>query len=195
MTWTVLALAVGLGMDAMSVCTAIGVKWHGPRQQFRLAWHMGLFQFLMPVAGYLAGQRLANLLSSVGSIVAGALVLGLGAKMLWEALRGRPGDVAEKAEHLAERKLHVTPKDPTRGWSLVALSVATSIDALVAGVSLGLRGHGQIWLTSLVIGVVAGLMALTGVVLGRRMGRWLGKPAEIAGAVVLMLLGAVFIVF
>jgi len=186
------ALAVGLGMDAMSVSMAVGVRWHGPRQKLRLAWHMGLFQFLMPVVGWLAGRQLAGLFASVGRVVAAALLAALGGKMLYEAIRSRPGAVAERAERAVEAELHVNPRDPTRGWSLVGLSVATSIDALVAGVSLGLTG-GEIWLRSLIIGLVAGLMALAGVCVGQRVGRALGTPAEIAGAVILIGLAVSFL--
>jgi putative Mn2+ efflux pump MntP len=186
-----LGLAVGLGADAMSVCTAVGVRWHGPRQKFRLAWHMGLFQFLMPILGWLAGRKLASLLADYGRYVAAALVIGVGAKMLYEALKSRPGSVAEGAEQAVEKGLHVKAKDPTRGWSLVMLAVATSIDALVVGFSLGLRG-GRIWQASIVIGLVAGLMALIGVELGRKLGAALGKRAEAVGAIVLIGLGAAF---
>ena len=189
-----IAIAVGLGMDAMSVSAAIGVKWHGPRQKFRLAWHMGLFQFLMPILGWLGGKRLAALVEHFGSYVAAALVFSIGAKMLYEALRSRPGALEEKAEHLIEEGLHVTPKDPTRGWSLLALAVGTSMDALVVGFSLGLRGEGSsIWWVSLIIGVVAAMMALVGVILGRRVGEAIGKPAEVIGAVVLMALAISFL--
>ncbi len=187
-----LLLALGLGADAMSVCMAVGVKWHGPKQKFRLAWHMGFFQFLMPILGYFAGSRLAGLLSGVGKYVAAALVFAVGVKMLLEAIKSHPGAVAEGIEHTAERELHVRAKDPTRGWSLIGLSLATSIDALVVGFSLGLRGR-AIWLISIVIGVVAALMALVGVAIGRRVGAALGRPAEILGAIVLMALGVSFI--
>jgi len=190
----ILAIAVALGMDAMSVCMAVGVRWHGPRQRFRLAWHMGLFQFLMPILGWLAGQQLARLLASVGKYVAAALLLAVGLKMLYEAIRSRPGLVAEEAEHLAEKRLHIKPRDPTRGWSLLALSLATSIDALVVGFSLGLVGR-QIWLASIVIGITAGLMALAGVAIGKRLSRALGRPAEILGAIILLALAVSFVCF
>ena len=51
--YQILVVALGLGMDAMSVCMGVGVRWHGPGQKLRLAWHMGLFQFLMPILGWL----------------------------------------------------------------------------------------------------------------------------------------------
>lgn len=188
----VLLLAGGLGLDAMSVCMGIGILWHGPRQRFRLAWHMGLFQFFMPILGWFAGENMANLLRSVGSYVAALLLFALGAKMLYEALRAHPGAAAQQAEEAVER--HTKSKDPTRGWSLLMLSVVTSLDALVAGFSLGVSGHGAYILqTSVVIGVVAAAMALTGVLIGKRIGVMLGKPAEILGALVLMGLGISFL--
>lgn len=181
------ALAVGLGADAMSVCVAVGVRWHGPRQKFRLAWHMGLFQLAMPILGWLAGRRMAAALAGVGGYVAAALVGAVGCKMLYEAIRSRPGGLAGRLGGAGPR-----PRDPTRGWSLVALSLATSIDALVVGFSLGLRGRG-IWLASIIIGLVAAGMALVGVSLGRRLGAAIGSGAEIAGAIILLALAVVFV--
>lgn len=186
------ALAVGLGMDAMSVAMGVGVRWHGPHQRFRLSFHMGLFQFLMPLAGWAVGQTLAGLLSTWGKYIAALLVLGIGVKMLLEALKSHPGASAEAMEHGAERALHVG-QDPTRGWSLIILSVATSIDALVVGFSLGLK-HEPIWTASIVIGIVAAAMALTGVAIGKRIGQVFGKPAEIFGAIVLIAIAVSFVV-
>jgi putative Mn2+ efflux pump MntP len=187
----VLALAVGLGLDAMSVSAAVGVRWHGRRQIFRLSWHMGMFQFGMPIIGWAIGSSLAGMLAGVGSYVAAALVFGVGAKMLYEALKESPGSVEERAEHAVEDALHL-PHDPTRGWSLIVLSIATSIDALLAGFSLALKGHG-ILVSSLIIGIIAAAMALTGVLIGKHAGKAIGRPAEILGAVVLMALGVSFI--
>lgn len=189
----IIAIAVGLGLDAMSVCMALGVRWHGPRQKFRLAWHMGLFQFLMPVIGWAGGMQLASLLEAYGRFVAAALVFGVGAKMLYEAIKGHVGEVAEGVEHKMESAASARrDPDPTRGWSLIALSLATSMDALVVGFSLGLKGQ-VIWMPSVVIGLTAGAMALSGVVLGRRLGQALGRWAEIAGALVLIALAVSFL--
>jgi len=185
----IIAIAVGLGLDAMSVSAAVGVRWHGPRQKFRLAWHMGLFQFLMPVLGYLAGAQLASLLAEVGSYVAAALVFAVAVKMLHDAVKSRPGAAG------GTESLSASRRDPTRGWSLVVLSTATSLDALVVGFSLGLRGATGIVWPSLIIGVTAAAMSLTGVVIGKRLGDRFGKHAEIAGAVVLMLLAVSFLVW
>jgi len=191
----VLAIAVALGLDAMSVSAAVGVRWHGPRQKFRLAWHMGLFQFLMPVLGWLAGAQLASLLEKVGSYVAAALVFAVAGKMLYEAVKSHPGAAEETVATAAATATATARPDPTRGWSLMALTVATSLDALVVGFSLGLKGTSSIIWPSLVIGVIAAAMSLAGVMVGKTLGDRFGKPAEIAGAVVLMLLAVSFLVW
>ena len=74
------------------------------------------------------------------------------------------------------------------------LCVATSIDALVVGFSLGIRGL-QIWLASVVIGIVAAVMALMGVIIGKRLGKTFDRTAEFIGAVILMILGVIFLLF
>lgn len=193
-TVRLIAMAVALGMDAMSVCMAVGVRWHGWRQRARLAIAMGLFQFLMPLLGWLAGQRMASLLASWGRNVSAACLIVIGVKMLLEAWQSHPGATAEAIEHEVERDLHLTRTDPTRPLPLLLLSVATSIDALVVGFSLGVQDV-AIWGASVVIGLVAAGMALAGVAIGRRLGQKLGRSAELVGGAVLVALGISFICF
>jgi len=188
----IVMLALGLGMDAMSVCMAVGVRWHGWRQRVRLAAAMGAFQFAMPLAGWYLGDRLAGLLSTWGRPIAAIAVILIGLKMLWEAIRSHPGAAAEAIEHEVERDLHIRAADPTRVWPLLLLAVATSIDALVAGISLGIK-HAEIWKASIIIGAVAAGMALAGVAIGRRIGKVLGRPAEVIGGLVLIGLGVSFL--
>ena len=195
MDWLhLLIIAIALGLDAMSVCMAVGVRWHGWRQKARLAGAMGGFQFVMPLLGWLLGSRLAGPIRSWGTYLAAACVAIVGVKMLIEAWRSHPGATAEAIEHEVERDLRLKATDPTRGWSLVLLAVATSIDALVVGFSLGLKDT-SIWEASITIGVAAAAMALVGVVLGRRVGVMLGRPAEFLGGVVLIGLGVSFLLF
>jgi putative Mn2+ efflux pump MntP len=190
---TIFLIAVGLGMDAMSVAMAVGTRWHGPRQRFRLALHMGLFQALLPVAGWLLGRQLARLLKTVGVYIASVLVFGIGLKMLLEAIESHPGAAAEYTyEHAEFHHHHQKKADPTRGLSLIGLSFSVSIDAFVVGFSIGLKGQ-EIWQAGIVIGVVAALMALLGIAIGKRLGDRFGKTAEIFGALVLMVLGIVFL--
>jgi putative Mn2+ efflux pump MntP len=78
--------------------------------------------------------------------------------------------------------------DPSRGWTLVLLAFATSIDALAIGFSLGLVGV-TIWYPAVVIGIVTGLVSWLGILLGNRLGAKFGKRMEIIGGIVLILMG------
>ena len=175
---TVLALAVGLAMDAFAVAVATGVtlKTVTGRQAFRLAFHFGLFQALMPVLGWAAGMTVARRLESVDHWVAFLLLAGVGGKMLWEAYRG--GDDGSRP-------------DPTRGLSLVMLSVATSLDALAVGLSLSLLNV-SVWGSALVIGLVCAAFTVAGLKLGRLAASAvrLERAAEAVGGLVLLAIGA-----
>ena len=178
---TLLGIAVGLAMDAFAVSIGIGL---GPRRvdartTVRLAWHFGFFQFLMPILGWLAGLSLERWISGVDHWVAFGLLAAIGGKMIYEALYG---DEEKRAE-----------KDPTRGASLVVLSVATSIDALAVGLSLALLGV-QIWYPALIIGVVAFAFTAVGLHIGRRFGTLLGKRMEIVGGLILIGIGVKILV-
>ena len=79
-------------------------------------------------------------------------------------------------------------KDPTRGMTLIVLSVATSIDALAVGLSLGMLNI-SIWTPALIIGLVAGILTIAGLLLGRRCGTIWGKRVEILGGLILCAIG------
>jgi len=176
MHWTtVLGIAVALAMDAFAVSIASGLKLgHATgRQVFRLSFHFGLFQFLMPVVGWYVGRQVAELIAQFDHWIAFGLLTGIGGRMLWEARNENRPD---------------TWIDPTRGMSLVTLSVATSIDALVAGVGLALLNE-PIWLAAVIIGVVTAALTSIGIRGGSRLGRRWGRRAEVAGGGVLILIG------
>jgi putative Mn2+ efflux pump MntP len=78
--------------------------------------------------------------------------------------------------------------NPSRGWTLVMLAFATSIDALAIGFSLGLVGV-KIWYPAVVIGIVTGLISWLGILLGNRLGVKFGKRMEIIGGIILILIG------
>jgi putative Mn2+ efflux pump MntP len=174
---TLAGIALGLAMDAFAVSIAVGLSLQrvGARQTFRLAWHFGLFQALMPVLGWIAGLTVADLISAVDHWVAFGLLLAIGGRMLYGSLR--EGTAPEVA------------RDPTKGASLVVLSVATSIDALAVGLSLAFL-RVDIWYPAAVIGVVAGALTTVGLQLGGRFGSWFGRRMETVGGVVLVLIGA-----
>ena len=172
----ILVIAVGLSMDAFAVSLAGGAagKLRHPRPAIRLAFHLGLFQFMMPVIGWYAGSRAAPLISSWDHWVAFALLVFVGVRMVVSGLR--PGPSATQ------------PPDPSKGWNLVALSVATSIDALAVGLSLAMIGI-SIWQPSVIIGLVTGSLSLVGIYIGGRVGSRFGPRMEVAGGLMLLAIG------
>jgi putative Mn2+ efflux pump MntP len=170
--------AIALAMDAFAVAVASGVtlKVVSPRQTFRLAWHFGLFQALMPIIGWSGGLTVRSLIEHYDHWVAFVLLALVGGHMIWEAL--------EKEKELQQKN------DPTKGLRLVMLSVATSIDALAIGLSLSLLKI-SIWLPALVIGVVATVATAAGLHLGKKAGSssHLSSYAEVAGGLVLIAIG------
>jgi len=175
---TLMGTAIALAMDAFAVAVASGVtlKVVSPRQTFRLAWHFGLFQALMPIIGWSGGLTVRSLIEHYDHWVAFVLLALVGGHMIWEAL--------EKEKELQQKN------DPTKGLRLVMLSVATSIDALAIGLSLSLLKI-SIWLPALVIGVVATVATAAGLHLGKKAGSssHLSSYAEVAGGLVLIAIG------
>jgi manganese efflux pump family protein len=177
MSWlSLLALAVALAMDALAVAivTGLTLKPMTGRHVFRLAFHFGLFQALMPTIGWAAGTAVYRYIAAFDHWVAFGLLAFVGGKMVWGALHG--ADDA-KVSH-----------DPTSGWSLVVLSIATSIDALAVGLSLAMIGS-TILVPAVVIGLVAALFTGTGMLLGYRIGASWGKRVEVLGGLILVGIG------
>jgi len=176
----VLAIAVALAMDAFAVAMATGVnlKRVNARQFFRLSWHFGLFQALMPIIGWSVGMTIHTFITHVDHWIAFCLLAYVGFHMIREALA--PDDHEKPAEK----------KDPTKGKSLMMLSVATSIDALAIGFSMSMVGA-RVFFPALIIGLTALIFTIVGLYIGERLGRnsHLGQYAEILGGVVLFLIG------
>jgi putative Mn2+ efflux pump MntP len=170
-----LGLSIGLAMDAFAVAVAVGMTLNTvtPQHVFRLAFHFGLFQFLMPISGWLAGEQIATQIGQYGAWVAFALLGYVGGKMLWEA---------------HSEKNSESTGDPTRGLKLLTLSIATSLDALAVGMSMALVGV-SVWLPSVVIGVITAGMTAVGITFGSKIGARWEYWAEIAGGIVLILIG------
>ena len=177
MDFTALAgIAIALAMDAFAVALAAGLtlpKLTG-RHLFRFGFHFGLFQALMPVLGWLAGVSLRQKIEAFDHWIAFILLFCVGAKMLKDAFKD---DASEEANG-----------DPTRGVSLVMLSIATSIDALAIGLSLAVLGV-VIWTPAIVIGLTACVLTILGMLLGSRLGAAWGTRVEVFGGLLLIGIG------
>jgi manganese efflux pump family protein len=172
----ILAIAVALAMDAFAVSLAAGATAYArsPRARFRLSFHFGLFQCLMPVAGWLLGSTFARYISAVDHWIAFGLLGLVGGRMVVAALFESEAAYA---------------RDPSRGTTLVLLSLATSIDALAVGLTLAMLDTG-IWYACAIIGVVTGLLSLLAIRLGNRLGQRFGRRMEVAGGLILLGIGA-----
>lgn len=179
---TTVLIAVGLAMDAFAVSIASGLAIPRLtfRHVFRMAFHFGLFQALMPVLGWLAGTTVAPYIQSWDHWLALALLGFIGGKMLYESRAGEKDEPGSCS-------------DPTRGLTLITLSVATSIDALAVGLSLAML-QVRVWEPAVVIGLVTAAMSAVGILFGSRLGcRW-GQRAEFVGGLVLIGIGVKIVI-
>ncbi len=168
-------IAVALGCDAFAVGMGVGARFCNARQVFRLSFHFGLFQFMMPLLGWFLGQNLVGAASTWAPWIAFALLFAIGAKMAGESYFHKDSeDPVECA-------------DPTRGMRLMVLSLATSIDALGVGFSMGILGSGLIF-PAIWIGITAGAMTWAAMKLGNRLSEKFGRRMEIAGGFILMMI-------
>jgi putative Mn2+ efflux pump MntP len=176
MSLEAILIAVGLGMDTFAVGVGAGTVFEAPmkRSVFRLSFHFGLFQSLLFLAGYFAGKGIVESIAAWDHYVALGLLLFVGVRMIREGL--------------LRREEEALPADPSRGWRLVMLSVATSIDALAVGLSFGVLARAVLF-PAVVIGLVSCTMTLVGIYLGRRLQARFGGYAEVLGGLILIGIG------
>ena len=173
-------LAVGLSMDAfaVSVCKGLAMKRATLKAEATCGLWFGGFQALMPTVGFFLGALFADAIEAFDHWVAFALLAIIGINMLKEALekKDEPGDNPEKDADLSVKTMFL-------------MAVATSIDALAVGISLAMVGSVNIWLAAAFIGICTCLLSALGVKIGNVFGSRYEKKAELAGGVILILLG------
>ena len=172
---TIIAIAVGLSMDAfaVSVASGIAIKNLRIRHAVRIALFFGGFQAVMPVIGWLAGRSVAELISPWDHWVAFALLVFIGGRMIYGSFRM---DAAGK------------PTDPLNLYVLLLLSLATSIDALAVGFSFAFLKIAIVG-PVIIIGAVTFVLSLAGVAVGDRLGHFFERKIEAVGGLVLIAIG------
>jgi putative Mn2+ efflux pump MntP len=180
---SVLLLAFGLSMDAMAVAATRGlaVPYVRPRHALVVALYFGGFQALMPLLGYLVGDRLGGVVAAFDDYLAFGLLTAIGGKMLYEALTSGDDDAEEGSEPSREAR-------PFGPKVMLPLAVATSIDAFAAGVTLPMLGAPFV-VSLATIGVTTGVLSALGLYAGRRFGAMLGRRLDALGGFVLVGLG------
>ncbi|MBM3706561.1 MAG: manganese efflux pump [Actinobacteria bacterium] len=171
----ILLISFSLAMDCFAVSLAGGSTAEKPRipDALKVGLFFGLFQAIMPLIGWLAGYSFKDLIESFDHWVAFALLAAIGIKMLVEAFK-------KKSD---EKKMNLT-KLP----GLLVLSVATSIDALVIGISLPFLKI-PLYISVTIIGSFTFIFSVTGYFLGHKIGKIIGNKMEIVGGVILTGIG------
>ncbi len=173
--YLVILIAFALAIDAFAVSFAAGAYFGKAtqRQKFRLSFHFGLFQFLMPIIGWFAGSEIVKIIEQYDHWVAFVVLSIIGSKMIYDAMNNSS---------------NVLTQDISKGFKLINLSIATSIDALAVGFSLGLV-NSEIIIPSIIIGIVAATMSLIGIKAGEKLASFFGRKISVLGGVVLILIG------
>ena len=166
-------LAVGLSMDAfaVSICKGLSLGKIKPKHMCIAGAWFGGFQALMPLIGYYLGSLFADMVTRYSHWVAFALLLAIGGNMIKESL----GEEENVSNDMGFK-------------SMLLLAIATSIDALAAGVTLAAVDT-PILFSSAVIGITAFLFSFGGVFIGKKFGGFLGSKAECIGGIILILIG------
>ena len=151
---TIIIIAVGLAMDASAVSIASGAAYKDLKlnHAIRIALFFGAFQAFMPVIGSLAGMSLSSFIAGFDHWVAFAILSAIGAKMIYESFKIKSAQDVPNPQNLVV---------------LLALAVATSIDALAVGITLSLLRTSVI-LPAIIIGLVTFVLSYAGVYIGKK---------------------------
>ena len=173
----ILGIAVALAMDCFAVTLglACGARGLTMKQAVRTAAYFGGFQFVMPILGWLAGDRLLGLIKSFDHWVAFGLLAFVGGRMIYESFE------------MSEEEKAGRP-DQTQGTRLIVLALATSIDALAVGLSMGVV-RTSILYPAAIIGVTSFVFTVGGAKLGPVVGSIVGRRAELLGGLILIGIG------
>jgi len=171
---SVVLIAIGLAMDAfaVSICKGLAMKTPSLRSMIIIGIWFGGFQMLMPIVGYYLGESFYQYIADIDHWVAFGLLLLIGLNMIREALTGEEEDV-----------------DDSIGFKIMLLlAIATSIDALAVGISMAMEGA-DIWVDASIIGIITLIISIIGVKLGSIVGDRYSSKAELAGGIILILIG------
>ena len=172
---SVLLIAVGLSMDAFAVAVCKGLKMRkiDYGKTLLIGFFFGGFQALMPLIGWLVGIKFQKHIESFDHWIAFILLAVIGGKMIYDSLKQDDEDISGSFSV----------------YELFILAIATSIDALAVGVAFGIFDNVNIFYSISVIGITTFIFSVIGVFIGNRFGVVYKSKAELAGGIILVLLG------
>ena len=185
----ILMLGVALATDAFSVTISNTFAFDDHRfsRLMRMPLFFGLFQFVMPLAGYFVGGIAAELIEKYAGIVSLVILGFIGSNMLYSGYKALKEDASEEDEEEAQQAAQQGATTLSYG-KLVFQAVATAIDAFAVGVSF--RAHSvDILVASTLFGVITAILCTIALFIGKKLGSLLGDRAEMVGGVVLILIG------
>jgi putative Mn2+ efflux pump MntP len=174
--FTLFLMAFALGLDAFSLSLGIGLKGIRLLDILKISIVIALFHIVMPLIGFFMGNYVGLLLGGIANTMGGILLVLLGLHMLYSAIKG------EDERLLDHRTL----------WGMLLFSLMVSIDAFSVGVSLGMFAS-DLLLAVLLFGAFGGGMSIIGLMLGRRIGHWVGGYGEAFGGAILFVFGLKFL--
>lgn len=172
--FTITLIAVGLAMDAFAVSIARGlsIETHKRKSALIIASFFGAFQMIMPLIGWFAGIELEDLIKGVDHWIAFGLLVLIASKMIYDSTR------KETSQGGSSLRLH----------ALLTLSIATSIDALMVGLSFAFL-QTDILAPIVVIGIVTFSLSYTGFLFGNFIGNFFGNRIKAVGGIILIAIG------
>lgn len=172
---TLIAIAIGLSVDSFAVSISCGLILSEItfRKALRIASSLAAFQAVMPLIGWLIGKKIEFLVKNFDHWLAFGLLTAIGLKMIYESFKNESID---------------NKMNPMRLRVLLGISLATSIDALVVGVSFAVIDI-NLFETAFVIGLTTGIFSMLGILFGKKTGLAFGKKMEILGGIILIFIG------
>ena len=179
----ILLLGVTLAMDAFSVslCQGLSMRALILKRMLAVAFCFGLFQALMPTIGYFVGKAFEKYITTFDHWIAFVLLLIIGGKMILDVILEKEDE--DECACCKQEKFSI--------MRLFVMAIATSIDALAAGITLPtiLEDKASVWEAVSMIGVATFVICLCGVLIGNRFGMKYKNKATLAGGIVLVLIG------
>lgn len=169
-------IGVGLAMDAfaVSICKGLAMRRMNYKKAIIIAAFFGVFQALMPALGYVLGTTFANKIAAIDHWIAFILLALIGANMIKEALSSDDDECQD---------------DSLRLGDLIMLSIATSIDVLAVGITFAFFNVSLLLSVSM-IGIITFIICVIGVKVGNVFGEKYKSKAELAGGLILIVMGA-----
>lgn len=175
---TLCVMAIALGMDAFSMSIGLGLKGMRLRKVAQISLLNGIFHIIMPCLGIIVGRFLSGFMGEIAVTIGGVLLILFGLHMIYASLF----DEEEETSWINDS-----------GWGLLLFSIGVSMDGFSVGLSLGMFAVNTV-LTLLFFGFFGFFMTACGLLLGRKLGNWIGQYSEVLGGMILLAFGIKFLI-